>query len=220
MEKISEAERDLEGSKSPKPQESSDSKYAKKILKIISPYSCNLSVSELNAYSELDKTTEMPNCMDCVKYKEFLSKMITKARDLFQFDPLDNMDPKNAQNRVKSRIAIGCDSYEIVSTGTVLACQVREGLCSFIDSDFPPQNSSISPSSSIQPKGIVWLRAHEFMEETSNLFKDEIKFEDVKMGCLATCYFLSSVGQLVNNPDFIKMNFLSLKSTTMKEFTF
>ncbi|CAI2384817.1 unnamed protein product [Moneuplotes crassus] len=223
MEKISETERNLEGVRAPNLKKALKANTQRRFCKNQSIFLKSVSLCAERVlcigcdYGNAERQFFLYNLssirkgiqlmfigMDCSKYKEVLSKMIEKARDLFQFDPLDNMDQKNAQNRVKSRIASGCDSYEIVSTGTELAGQVREGLCSFIDSDFPPQDSSISPSASRQPKGIVWLRAHEFMEETPNLFKDEIKFEDVKMGCLAICYFLSSVGQLTNNPDFIK----------------
>mmetsp|Transcript_38641 Transcript_38641/g.38193 ORF Transcript_38641/g.38193 Transcript_38641/m.38193 type:complete len:209 (-) Transcript_38641:1819-2445(-) len=108
------------------------------------------------------------------------------------------------KNRVKLRIENNMDSYETDSSDTKLIGQEREELYSFIDSDFPPQNSSISPNKNRQPIGITWLRAHEFMEDTPELFKDGVEFKDVKMGCLAVCYFLSSIGELTNNPDFIK----------------
>jgi len=67
------------------------------MMKIISPFFINLAKDKLNAYSKLDKATKVPNGMKCSKYKEVLSRMIEKSRDLFQFDPLVNMHPKNAQ---------------------------------------------------------------------------------------------------------------------------
>ena len=77
----------------------------------------------------------------------------------------------------------------------------------FVDPDFPPESTSLSPRRMSAWSDIVWLRPKGTFGGDAPVLFDEPGPDDVCQGGLGDCYFLSSLSVLAEHPDLIRFLF-------------
>lgn len=84
---------------------------------------------------------------------------------------------------------------------------------SFVDFDFPPQESSLYRPGTLAERdagtakklqAIEWKRAIEFMKQTPRVFEGAIEAADIRQGALGDCWFLSALAALTEFPVLIR----------------
>jgi calpain-15 len=103
-----------------------------------------------------------------------------------------------------------------------ITAQLLAANLQFIDTDFPPIDSSVAPLFAGRPYGdaITWKRAPEFMRRHSDtgdekdepdvkLYEDGISPLDIQQGGLGNCWFCCALSTLAEHPEMIERIFIS-----------
>ncbi len=60
-------------------------------------------------------------------------------------------------------------------------------------------------------QNLSWKRASEIFKDGFELYGDDLQAIDIEQGALGTCYFLSVIESLINDPEKIHMMFYNKK---------